>query len=187
MFIMQYRPALLALGLATALSGPARAEFRLHSPELQPGGELPAAQVFQGFGCVGGNRSPALAWSGAPAGTQSYAVTVYDPDAPTGSGWWHWLVFNLPATAQGLPADAGNPARGLLGETVVQSRSDFGQAGFGGACPPPGDRPHRYIFTVYALKLASLPLDATAPAAMVGFYIQQNKLAEASVTLRYGR
>jgi Raf kinase inhibitor-like YbhB/YbcL family protein len=177
-----------AFALAVSLAGAASAGgFTLTSPDLKPGARLAEQQVFKGFGCEGGNVSPELAWQGAPKGTRSFAVTVYDPDAPTGSGWWHWVVFNLPADASGLKKGAGDAKAGLLPAGAVQSRTDFNQAGYGGPCPPVGDKPHRYQFTVYALKTDKLPLDADAPAAMVGFYLHQNMLGKAELLGRYGR
>jgi len=161
------------------------ANFTLTSPDL--GGQLTRDQVFAGFGCTGSNISPALRWQDAPAGTRSFAITVYDPDAPTGSGWWHWVVFNIPASVSHLPADAGNPARGLAPQGSIQSITDYGKPGFGGACPPVGDRPHRYVFTVYALKVEKLELDSTAPPAMVGYYLNQNALAKSSLISYFGR
>ena len=162
--------------------------FTLKSPDLPEGQPLPNAQVFNSFGCTGANVSPRLEWSGAPAGTKSFAVTVYDPDAPTGSGWWHWVVFNIPATTTVLEAGAGDPASSKAPRGgAVQSMTDFGVPGFGGACPPQGDKPHRYIFTVHALKVDNLPLDAKAPGAMVGYYLTMNTLAKASFTRTFGR
>lgn len=178
------KPLLLTTLLACA-SLPTMA-FELSSPQLRDGQAMSKAQEFNGFGCDGGNVSPALAWKNAPAGTQSYAVTVYDPDAPTGSGWWHWLVFNLPATTQGLPASAGNDAT-LLPAGAMQSRTDFGQPGFGGACPPPGHGKHRYIFTVHALKVPHLDLPADASPALVGYMLWANGLGKASFTATYQR
>lgn len=159
--------------------------FTLVSKDL--GGQLTNAQVFAGFGCTGKNISPQLQWKNAPAGTKSFAVTVYDPDAPTGSGWWHWVLFNIPASVSQLPADAGNPAKNLAPKGSIQSITDYGKPGFGGACPPVGDKPHRYVFTVYALKVEKLELDATASPAMVGFNLNQNALAKASLISYYGR
>jgi Raf kinase inhibitor-like YbhB/YbcL family protein len=173
--------------LLTALLVVQGGTFTLTSPDLPDGKPLPNAQVFNSLGCQGDNRSPALEWKGAPAGTKSFAVTVYDPDAPTGSGWWHWVIFNIPATVTSLPAGAGDSKSGRIPQGAVQSRTDFGGPGFGGACPPPGDKPHRYIFTVHALKVDSLPLDADVSGAMVGFYLGQNSLGKASFTRTYGR
>lgn len=159
--------------------------FILTSPAFQDGGTLPKAHVHSAMGAAGDNRSPALQWSGAPAGTQSFAVTCYDPDAPTGSGWWHWVVHGLPADCTGLPEGAGSG--GALPAGAVQGRTDFGSEGYGGAAPPPGDEPHRYIFTVYALKVPRLDVPADATAAMVGFNIHFAKLGQASITALYGR
>ena len=161
--------------------------FKLSSPELKPGQMLPASYEFAGFGCAGDNLSPALQWSGAPAGTQSFAVTMYDPDAPTGSGWWHWMAYNLPADTASLPRGAGSVDKPQLPTGAVQQRIDFGVAGYGGVCPPAGSPPHRYIFTVYALKTAKLDVPADATAALAGFMINANTLAKASFTVRYGR
>lgn len=163
--------------------------FELSSPTVKPNSTLTLDQVYKGFGCEGKNISPALVWKNPPKGTKSFAVTVYDPDAPTGSGWWHWLIFNIPATATGLEADAGNVAAKKAPAGSVQSRTDFGAPGFGGACPPPGSKakPHRYIFTVYALKTDKIDVPAEASGAMVGFNLQANKLGSATFTARYGR
>jgi Raf kinase inhibitor-like YbhB/YbcL family protein len=175
--------ALLAAGAAAVQAG----GFSLSSPTVKPGSMLTDAQVFKGFGCEGKNISPALKWSGAPAGTKSYAVTVYDPDAPTGSGWWHWVVYNIPASTTELPEGAGGADGKGLPAGAVQGRTDFGAAGFGGACPPAGDKPHRYIFTVYALKTDKIDAPADATAALVGFMINANTLAKASFEAKYGR
>lgn len=174
----------LALGCCALAQA---AGFTLGSATAKPGAKLPDTHVFDGFGCSGKNLSPELKWSGAPQGTKSFAVTVYDPDAPTGSGWWHWVVVNIPATVTELPQGAGSADGKGLPPGATQVRTDFGTAGFGGACPPPGDKPHRYIFTVYALKTDKLDLPPDATAAMAGFNINANKLGAASFTSRYGR
>ncbi len=162
-------------------------EFTLTSPTIAPGGFMGDEQVYSGFGCTGQNRSPALQWSAGPEGTRSYAVTVYDPDAPTGSGWWHWLVYNIPADATGLPAGAGNVDGKQLPSGAVQGRTDFGTHAFGGPCPPEGHSPHRYVFTVFALKTEKIEVPADASAAMIGFMINANTLDKASFTAMYGR
>lgn len=174
---------LLAAG---ALSAHAEA-FSLSSPDIKPGATLANEQVFAGFGCTGGNLSPALNWKGAPAGTKSFAVTVYDPDAPTGSGWWHWMAYNIPANVTSLPKGAGDAKGSTMPAGSVQVTTDFGAPGFGGACPPQGDKPHRYIFTVHALKVEKLEVPATASPAMVGFFLHMNGLGKASFTAKYGR
>jgi Raf kinase inhibitor-like YbhB/YbcL family protein len=173
----------LMFPLTALAAGP----FTLESAEIKPGSTIADVHVFKGFGCAGGNVSPSLAWKNAPAGTRSFAVTVYDPDAPTGSGWWHWVVFNLPADTTALPAGAGDPAAGKLPKGAVQSQTDFGNPGFGGPCPPQGDKPHHYIFTVHALKTDKLDLDDKAMPALVGYMLSGNRLAKASFTALYGR
>ena len=161
--------------------------FTLKSPQMTDGGTLGAQQVLNGFGCSGGNLSPELVWDEPPKGTRSFAVTVYDPDAPTGSGWWHWVVFNIPAQSRGLPVGAGELAGKSLPPGAVQSRTDFGPPGFGGACPPEGDKPHRYQFTVHALDVEKLDLEPDASAAMVGFMLNAHTLGRAQLTVTYGR
>lgn len=180
-----------SLLISTALLGSAigvhAAGLTLSSPTIKPGSMLTDAQVYKGFGCDGRNISPALKWSGAPKDTKSYAITVYDPDAPTGSGWWHWVVYNIPAGVTELPEGAGSADGKALPAGAVQGRTDFGSAGFGGACPPQGDKPHRYIFTVHALKVDKLDVPADATAALIGFMLHANDLAKASFQARYGR
>ncbi len=134
-----------------------------------------------GFGCGGGNKSPHLKWEGAPAGTKSCAVLCFDPDAPTGSGFWHWVVVNIPANVTELPLDAGNPAGGKLPAGALQVRTDFGKPGYGGPCPPEGDHPHRYLFSVHAVGVEKLPVSADTAAAVVGFQLHFNTLAKASL------
>ena len=156
----------------------------LTSQSFHDGDYLPAGHILSedyGFGCAGGNQSPQLSWSGAPAGTKSFAVTCYDPDAPTGSGFWHWLVVNIPPDVTELPLDAGNPATGKLPKGALQTRTDFGKAGYGGPCPPPNDHPHRYVFTVFAVSQEALPVEADTSAAVVGFNLHFNTLAKATL------
>jgi Raf kinase inhibitor-like YbhB/YbcL family protein len=177
--------------LAIALLFPAlalAAGFTVESAEVKPNAKIAEAQVYKGFGCEGGNVSPSLAWKGAPAGTKSFVVTMYDPDAPTGGGWWHWVVFDIPADVTSLSLGAGDPASGKMAKGAVQSRTDFDKPGYGGPCPPQGDKPHRYVITVYALKVDKLPdVDANAPAAMIGYMANANKLGKATLTATYGR
>ena len=132
-----------------------------------------------GFGCAGGNTSPHLAWSGASAGTKSFAVTCYDPDAPTGSGFWHWLVVNIPADVTELKLGAGS-AGGTLPKGALMTRTDFGKPGYGGPCPPEGDHPHRYLFTVFAVG-DTLDVSADTSAAVVGFNLHFKTLAKAAI------
>jgi len=176
----------LLIGLGFLAIGSAYAAgFTLVSPEL--GGQLTETQVYSGFGCDGANVSPALEWKNAPGHTRSFAVTMYDPDAPTGSGWWHWVMFNIAADTNELKSDAGNPDKGLAPKDSVQSVTDFGTKGFGGACPPEGSKPHTYIFTVYALDTDTLDLDEDTSPALVGFMLNQHVLAKASLVAYYNR
>jgi hypothetical protein len=166
------------------LAAPARGEeFALASPEFQAGGRLLQRHAYDSFGCNGGNVSPALTWSGAPAGTRSFALTLFDPDAP--HGFWHWVIFDIPATLVSLPAGAGAPKQAPKG--AHQGTSDFGDPGYGGPCPPNTDRAHRYVFTLYALKVERLGSDAAAQPAWLAARIRANALAEASLTAYYGR
>jgi Raf kinase inhibitor-like YbhB/YbcL family protein len=159
--------------------------FTLHTPDLEAKGRITAAHVFSGMGCTGQNISPYLHWINAPAGTKSFAVTAYDPDAPTGSGWWHWVMYNIPASTTELVAGVGNGKNAPSGS--VQGTTDFGTKGYGGPCPPTGDKPHHYHFTVFALKVDKIDVPANATAAMVGYNLNANKLGTASVTALYGR
>ncbi|QTX20135.1 YbhB/YbcL family Raf kinase inhibitor-like protein [Comamonas aquatica] len=161
--------------------------FTLSSPDIPTGGTIAPAFESDMFGCGGSNQSPVLQWSGAPAGTQSFAVTVYDPDAPTGSGWWHWMVVDLPASVTALPANAGEKGGANLPAGARQMRNDYGLWAWGGMCPPPGDKPHRYIFTVHALSVAKLDMPDDATTAIGGFMIHAHTLATASFTATYGR
>ena len=156
--------------------------FTLKSKDI--GGQATQKEFFNGMGCTGQNISPELSWENAPAGTQYYAVTMYDKDAPTGSGFWHWVVFNIPSGVSSLQANAGDISKNIAPKEAIQSMTDFGKAGYGGPCPPPG-APHQYLITVYALK-NRIELDKNAMPAIVGFYLNQNMLAKASIVM-YGK
>ncbi|AZV39329.1 kinase inhibitor [Komagataeibacter xylinus] len=159
--------------------------FTLTSRSFNDGDRLPEAQVFEGMGYCGGNISPPLAWQDPPAGTKSFAITMYDPDAPTGSGWWHWVVINIPADVTSLPAGAGSGDNSLP-EHAEMTRTDFGGNVYGGAAPPPGPE-HHYIFTIHALDIAQVELPNDASGAMVGFVINQHSLGSARLTAVYGK
>jgi len=161
--------------------------FALMSPDLQPNAMMPQSFEFNGMGCTGDNKSPVMRWSGAPAGTKSFALTAYDPDAPTGSGWWHWCVVNIPGNVTELPRDAGAEGDRNLPKGASHVRIDYGVKAWGGPCPPPGDKPHHYIFTLYALKTDKLEVPAGASPALTGFMIHANMLAKARFVARYGR
>jgi len=175
----------LVISLNMSAQSPATPTFTLTSNDV--GGQATMRQVFNGFGCTGENISPQLSWANAPEGTKSFAITVYDPDAPTGSGWWHWLAFDIPADTKALPSGAGTPGKPGMPAGAVQSRTDFGGPGYGGPCPPPGHGPHQYIVTVYALKTDKLGLDANATPAVVGYTLNNQMLAKASIVFYYGR
>lgn len=161
--------------------------FVLKSTSFQHDGRLPMQQVFNGFGCEGQNQSPSLEWSGTPKGTKSFVLTAYDPDAPTGSGWWHWVVYNIPADTTGLPVNAGTEGGASLPGDAKQARTDFGSKAYGGACPPKGDRPHRYIFTLHALNIGHLSVPEDASPAMIGFSLRQYQIAKTSLRAKYRR
>ena len=163
----------------------AETAFKLNVVGIPENETIPERFIFNDWGCTGDNLSPALEWSGVPEGTKSLALTMYDPDAPTGSGFWHCVLFNIPSDATGIPEDVANA--GGLPEPTVQGRTDWGAPGYGGPVPPPGDKPHRYVFTLHALSVDALPLDDQASAAMVGFMIHMNKIASTTFTAYYGR
>lgn len=171
----------ILLSLACCTSFLFADNFTLKSDDLK--GQLTNKQVFSGFGCSGENISPQLYWENAPKGTKSFALTVYDPDAPTGSGWWHWLVFDISKDKTLLPTGFGNSEQ----KDAIQSITDFGTSGFGGACPPIGDKAHRYIFTVHALDVETLGLDKNTNAALVGFMLNSHTISKASMISYFGR
>jgi Raf kinase inhibitor-like YbhB/YbcL family protein len=167
------------------MSVSAQATFTLSSNNL--GGSATSVEEFDGFGCTGENKSPQLAWENAPEGTKSFAVTMYDPDAPTGSGWWHWVVFDIPETATELVAGAGNIKLELAPEGAIQSITNYGVPGYGGPCPPENHGLHQYIITVHALKTDKLGLDQNTNPAIVGYYLWNNTLAKASIVTYFQR
>ena len=175
--------ALVSLTLSVlTLSNIAYADgFTLESPDVQ--GQLTNDQEFNGFGCNGKNISPRLTWKNLPKGTKSIAITMYDADAPTGSGFWHWLIFDIPATATSLETNAGDLNKSIAPKGSIQSTTSFGTAGFGGSCPPKGRGPHEYMFTAFALDVETLGLDQNTTPAMVGFNLSFHTLAKASVVL----
>ena len=164
--------------------------FTVTSNSFKDGDYLGADHILSadfGFGCAGGNKSPHLAWSGVPAGTKSFAITCYDPDAPTGSGFWHWLIVNIPANVSELPVDAGNPRSPKLPAGALQTRTDFGTPGYGGPCPPEGLGAHRYQFTVFAVKQDALQVNADTSAAVIGFQLFFNTIEKAVLTAKFER
>ncbi len=178
---MALKTWLLAGALALAGASGAAA-LELTSADIAPGGMIDNKFVFKGFGCEGGNLSPALSWSGAPEGTKSFALLVHDPDAPTGgAGFWHWGVIDIPGDAKGLAQGGPLPAG------AKDIGTDFGAPGYGGPCPPKGEKPHHYNFTLYALKVAKLELPPGATPSLTGLLVNLNALAKATLTGVYGR
>jgi len=161
--------------------------FKISSRDINDGELMPKSQEFTGFGCNGKNHSPHLSWSGAPKATKSFAITAYDPDAPTGSGWWHWQIVNLPASTHELNTGAGDLNAQTAPKTSVQIENDYGFQGFGGACPPAGDKAHRYQFTVHALSVDKLDVTPNSSGALVGFMINSNSIASSTLEALYQR
>ena len=179
--------AVVALALA-AQAGFAKDSFTLRSSDIKAGSRIDMKHVFKGFGCEGGNLSPALAWSGAPAGTKSFALLVHDANAPTGgAGWWHWVAYNIPADAKGLDQGAGTADGAKLPKGSVQANTDFGAPGWGGPCPPEGHGIHNYVFTLHAIKTDKLEIPAGATASLAGYMINGNSLASAKLRGVYSR
>ncbi|MFD2943422.1 YbhB/YbcL family Raf kinase inhibitor-like protein [Flavobacterium notoginsengisoli] len=174
---------ILAMSAIFSTSIFAQKTFTLSSKDL--GGETTKVQEFNGFGCSGENQSPQLSWKNAPEGTKSFAVTMYDPNAPTGSGFWHWVVVDIPANVSELVTNAGT--KNLVPKGAIQSVTDYGIKGFGGPCPPVGHGFHQYIITVYALKIDKLGTDDNTNPAVVGFNLWNQTLAKASIVAYYKR
>lgn len=171
-----------ALALSGLLVAGTSQALQLTSDDIQEGHPMAKTFEYSSWGCDGGNLSPQLSWKDAPAGTKSFAITAYDPDAPTGSGFWHWIALDIPADVHQLPRGANMSKLG--GKEV---RIDYGTVGYGGVCPPAGDGMHRYQFTVWALPKAELGLTKDTPAAVVGFTLNSIALDKATLTATYTR
>ena len=154
-------------------------KLTVKSSSIIDGESMGIDQVFNGWDAGGDNISPDLSWSGAPKETACYAITCFDPDAPTGCGFWHWTAVNIPPDITSIDA-------GQVPKSAVEVRNDYGTSDYGGACPPIGDGVHRYIFTVYALK-EEVPVDENASSALANFHIHALKLAQNSITVTYER
>lgn len=172
--------AAAALGAALSVGGPGAVwAMDLSSSDVAPGASLALAQVYSQ--CDGGNVAPALAWGGAPPGTQSFAVTLFDPDAQGGQGWWHWIAYDIPARTTALSRGGALPAGAQNG------RNDFGKKEFDGACPPTGSGTHHYEFTVWAMPTPTLAVDAAATGEAIAPYLKAHALASAALTATYER
>ena len=182
---MKLRSIVPSVLMATSVSAMA-GDFTLTSTDIAPGKTLSSDHVYQGFGCSGGNLSPQLSWNNAPEGTKAFAVFAYDPDAPTGSGWWHWQVINIPKTATSLPAGAGEQGSKHLPAGSIQISNDYGFKGFGGACPPEGHGVHRYRFTLHALSTL-LELPENASGALTGYMVNAHSLGSSTIEALYQR
>jgi Raf kinase inhibitor-like YbhB/YbcL family protein len=172
---------LACLALACLATAAHAGDFTLHVEGADAQGRLALRYSYDRFGCTGANLAPALHWSEPPAGTRSFAVTVFDPDAPTGSGFWHWVAIDLPAALRGLPEGGALPA------PARAIRNDYGDKAWGGPCPPAGDRPHHYVFSVYALDVPALGASDDASPALTGFMLHSHVLGKAQQTLTFGR
>ena len=178
---MNFRIALVIAALS-ASNIVSAADFRLTSKSIKAGAPIGVQHYWNEFGCSGGNVLPDLAWSGVPAGTQSFVVTFYDKDAPTGSGFWHWVAYDIPANVTSLPGGANG---GTLPAGAIEGNTDLGKPGFLGPCPPVG-RKHNYVYTVHALKVDKLPVEKGTTPALVGFTIWQNSLGKATLGVTAG-
>jgi Raf kinase inhibitor-like YbhB/YbcL family protein len=180
---MKYTIYLVLVFIASVSMAKQRTEaFTLDTTSSHTTSPLSEKQVYNGFGCHGDNLSPALSWKNPPKDTRSFAVTIFDKDAPTGSGWWHWLAFDIPMSVFNLKEGAG-----VLNAPFKQGPNDFGQKSYGGACPPKGHGVHHYTVTVYALDTQFLPVVATSSAAYIGYMIHEHALAKSTMTLTYKR
>lgn len=161
--------------------------FTLSSNDIKNGEFMTKTHEFTGFGCEGENASPHLAWSNPPEGTKSFALMVHDRDAPTGSGWWHWQVVNIPSSVSELSANAGSIDNAKLPTGSVQVENDYGYKGFGGACPPEGHGVHHYSFTLHALKVDTLELPENASGALTGYLVNANTIDKVTLEALYER
>lgn len=179
---LRSRIALAVASLALSAQAAHAADFELSSKALRRGETIRPENFWNSFGCTGGNVMPDLTWKNAPAGTKSFAITFYDKDAPTGSGFWHWVAYDIPASVTTLQGGANG---GALPRGAIEGNTDLGKPGFFGPCPPVG-RKHNYVFTVHALKVDRLPIDKGAGPALVGFLLWQNTISKATLDVMAG-
>jgi Raf kinase inhibitor-like YbhB/YbcL family protein len=173
---------------AAQVKSTSKPKFVLSSSDPQLAAKVPEVYTANVFGCTGGNASPPLQWTGAPAGTKSFVVTLFDPDEhSTPSGWWHWVVYDLPATVDKLPKGAGAERSSILPPGTMQGRTDLGNDAYHGPCPDKGEPPHRYTFTVYALSVEKLDVPPDSSGAMVVSTASDHLLGKAVFIAHYGR
>jgi Raf kinase inhibitor-like YbhB/YbcL family protein len=176
---------LLAIVAAGAM---ATGTFSLSSPVFHNGGTIGATYEYRGMGCNGANVSPALRWTGAPAATKSFALTVWDPDAPVHGGWWHWVLVDIPASATSLASGAGSTNPNATPAGSVEGKTSFGKPGYGGPCPPVGSGAHHYIFTLYALDEGSIAgASAITDGPTLKRLIEKHVLGSTTLVGRFGR
>ncbi|TWX46994.1 YbhB/YbcL family Raf kinase inhibitor-like protein [Colwellia hornerae] len=174
--------SVLSLSVSVSvLAGP----LSLTSRDIAQGEFMSKIHEFNGYSCSGGDLSPHLKWSDAPKGTKSFAITAYDPDAPSGSGWWHWQIVNIPLTVMEIPTGAGHKNSAPAGS--IQIQNDFGSRAFGGACPPKGHGVHHYSFTIHALSVEKLELPANASGALAGYMINLHTIESSTIESLYQR
>ena len=183
---------LFAAGAVLTVLAAGSNAFELTSPDVKPGEPLAEKFTFSGLGCQGQNISPALSWTNPPEGTKSFALMVHDPDAVTGgAGIWHWVVINIPATANSITQGAGTGDGAKLPDGSRQIANDYvgflHSPGWGGPCPPKGPPAHNYNFTLYALKAGKLNLPPDATSSQAGFVVNINAIDKATMTITYGR
>lgn len=184
----QQQSAVASLKIAEAVLSAPPSHFALGSTDSKFPAQFPDEYVLNAFGCTGGNHSPPLQWSGEPAGTKSFVITLFDKDEQsTPSGWWHWVVYDLPSTVKTLTAGAGALRSAALPHPALQGRTDLGTDAYHGPCPDKGDAPHRYVFTIYALDVTTLPVPAEPSGAMVVSSLREHLLGEATMVVRHGR
>ncbi|VAW43894.1 UPF0098 protein ybcL precursor [hydrothermal vent metagenome] len=176
--------SILSLSISTSVFADS---LTLSSNDIVQGEFMAKSQEYNGFGCSGGDLSPHLKWSNAPQGTKSFAITAYDPDAPTGSGWWHWQVVNIPKNVTEVATGAGSTKNDIAPKGSMQINNDYGSRGFGGACPPSGHGVHHYRFTIHALSVESLELPEGASGALAGYMINANTIESSTIESLYKR
>lgn len=184
---MKSKIAFLSLMLMGSMAMAKDKDFSIESVSWKDGEVITDSHVFNGFGCSGQNISPQVSWKNLPKKAKSVTVTIFDPDAPSGSGWWHWVVYNIPTKVKALAPGEGKQNLAKLENGATQGNTDFGMTGYGGPCPPAGDKAHRYVLTVNALDIPTLELSDNSTAAMINFYINQHSIAKATITGMYSR